>query len=90
MQRRDHHGRAQPGPAGARRRGGGEGEGLGEVAVVEPVVLGEPERMRAEPVGFLAGFEGERVQARRVLPPRRGIAQVEVQADVHRRFSVIS
>ena len=33
---------------------GGEGEGLGEVAVVEQVVLGQPDRVRAEAVGLLA------------------------------------
>ena len=68
---------------GSRRDRGGEGERLGQVAVVEQVVLGEPDRMGAEPFGLLAQLEGVPVEAGRVLAPAGRVPQVEVHADVH-------
>ena len=74
MERRHQHGRTESGAGCSRRDGCCEGEGLAEVAVVELVVLGEPERVDAEPVSLLAQLQGERVQAGRVLVPTLRIA----------------
>ena len=66
---------------------GGEGQRLREVAVLEEVVLGQPHRRRAEPLGFLHEFQRARVVLRpRTLPLRR-VATVEVDADVHTSYT---
>ena len=63
---------------------GRERERLGEVPVVEEVVLREPHGVRAETFGLLAQLQGEAVEARGVALPLGRVAEVEVDTDVHR------
>ena len=79
----DHDRRADAGPPRAGGDGGGEGQGLGQVAVVEEVVLAQPDGVAAEGVGLLAHLQGEPVEPGRLAGPVRRVAQVEVDADVH-------
>jgi hypothetical protein len=73
----------QPGALGSRSNRGCERERLAEVAVIEPVVLGEPQRVDAKGIGFFAQLQGEGVQPGWVLAPALRVAQVEVETNVH-------
>ena len=83
MQRCDDDRGSEPDALRAGGNGGGECQRRTEIVVFEEVVLGEPRRTRAEPLGLLARLQGESVKARRVLPPLRRVAQIEIDADFH-------
>ena len=80
--RRQRHRGADPGPARACGHGGREHERLGEVAVVEAVVLGEPDAVGAELVGLRRDLDQSWV----VLAPRRapfaGVATIDEEPDL--------
>ena len=46
-------------------------------------MLGKPQGLRAEPLGLLAGLEGESIETGGALTPLQRIAQVEVHANLH-------
>ena len=66
-----------------RRDPGAELERLAEVAVLEQVVLGHPDRADPERLRPLDPFERAGVQLRPVTPPVGRVAQVVVEADSH-------
>ena len=87
MQRRDDDARPEAYPLRAGGHRGQHGQRLRQVAVIEAVVLGDPERVDAKAFGFLVHLEHEAVQPRGLYVPLRRIAHVEVEADVHRSAS---
>ncbi len=83
VQRCDHDAGPDAYPACAGRDGCREGERLREVAVIEQVVFGYPDRVRAQSFRLLAHLQGEPVQAGGVLAAVRWVAEVEVEAYLH-------
>jgi hypothetical protein len=79
---RQRHRGADPRAPGAGGDGGSEDEWLGEVAVLEAVVLGEPDAVGAEAVGLRRDVDQSCV----VLGPRPSplgwVASVDEEADL--------
>ena len=89
VQRREQHCGADPHPPGPGRDRRREREWLRQVAVVEQVVLGDPDGVAAESLGLLAHLQHEAVETGRVGRPFLRVAQVEVQPHVHEIASPI-
>ena len=82
-QRREEHRGADRAPAGAGGDGGEEGERLGQIAVVEQMVLGEPQPTSSQPVGLGRDLEVACVVVGPRTGPRLRIAEVEEETDLH-------
>src|SRR5262245_41067218 len=80
----ERHRGADPGAAGARRDRGGQDERLCQVAVVEPVVLGEPDAVGTELVRLRRDVDELRVVLAPGSLPLGGIATVDEQPDFER------
>ena len=78
---------AEPNPVGTRGHCCQHGERLWKVAVVEAVVFGHPEGVDAEVLSLFAHLEREPVEPRWFHVPLRGVAQIEVEPDLHRSVS---
>ena len=84
VERRDDDRCADARHLGAGRHRGGQREGLGQVAVVEAVVLGQPDGVAAKALRLLAHLQREAVEAAGLGGPLRWVTEVEVDTDIHR------
>ena len=78
VERRDDDRRADARSARAGGHRGGQRQRLGQVAVVETVVLRQPDRVAPEALGLLAHLQREAVEAAEVGRPLGWVAQIEV------------